>query len=90
MGSSSDLWFLWRQVSALDFSQGLRAIGLRFMNEEEKRNILYVVAIVLLISWFVGLLTSTMREFIHIFLMIAIIAVFLRVIRELKAFEAKG
>ncbi len=53
-------------------------------------NILYVVAIVLLILWLVGLLTSTMGELIHILLVIAIVAVFLRVIRERKAFVAKG
>lgn len=53
-------------------------------------NILYVVAIVLLILWLAGLLTSTMGELIHILLVIAIIAVLLRVIRGRKAFGAKG
>jgi hypothetical protein len=58
--------------------------------KEDKMNILYVVAIVLLILWLVGLITSTMGEFIHIFLVIAIIVVLLRVIRGRKAFGAKG
>lgn len=53
-------------------------------------NILYVVAIVFLILWLVGLLTSTMGEFIHILLVIAVIAVLLRVIRGRKAFGAEG
>jgi hypothetical protein len=51
---------------------------------------LYVVAIVLLILWLAGFLTSTMGAFIHIFLVIAIIAVLLRVIRGRKVFGAKG
>ncbi len=53
-------------------------------------HILYVIAIVLLILWLVGVLTSTMGEFIHILLVIAIIAVLLRVIRGRKAFGTKS
>jgi len=60
------------------------------MNKKDKMNILYVVAIVFLILWLVGLLTSTMGEFIHILLVIAVIAVLLRVIRGRKAFGAEG
>ena len=60
------------------------------MHKEDKMNILYVVAIVFLILWLVGLLTSTMGEFIHILLVIAIIALLLRVIRGRRAFGARG
>jgi hypothetical protein len=60
------------------------------MNREDKMNILYVVAIVFLILWLVGVLTSTMGELIHILLVIAIIALLLRVIRGRKAFAARG
>jgi hypothetical protein len=60
------------------------------MNREDKMNILYVVAIVFLILWLVGVLTSSMGELIHILLVIAIIALLLRVIRGRKAFAARG
>ncbi len=60
------------------------------MNKEDKMAILYIVAIVLLILWLVGFLTSTRGEFIQILLVIAIIAVLLRVIRGRKPFMAKG
>ena len=53
-------------------------------------NILYTIAIILLILWIVGLLTSTMGGLIHILLVIAIIAVLLRVIRGRKAFGSKN
>jgi hypothetical protein len=53
---------------------------------KDKMNILYVVAIVLVVLWLVGILTSTMGGLIHILLVIAIIAVLLRVIRGRKAF----
>lgn len=48
-------------------------------------NLLYVIAVVLVILWLVGFLTSTMGELIHILLALAIIAVLLRVIRGRKA-----
>ncbi|MGD1045133.1 MAG: lmo0937 family membrane protein [Bacteroidota bacterium] len=51
---------------------------------------LYVVAVVLLILWLVGLLTSTMGGLIHILLVIAIIVVLLRVVRGRKAFGSKS
>ena len=42
---------------------------------------LYTIAVVLIILWLLGLVTSyTMRGFIHILLVIAIIIVLLRVI----------
>ncbi|MDO8990006.1 MAG: lmo0937 family membrane protein [Sideroxyarcus sp.] len=43
---------------------------------------LYTVAVVMLILWLLGLITSyTMGGFIHILLVIAIVVVLLRVIR---------
>jgi len=42
---------------------------------------LYTIAVVLIILWLLGLVTSyTMRGFIHILLVIAIIVILLRVI----------
>jgi len=43
---------------------------------------LYSIAVILIILWFLGIVTSyTMGGFIHILLVVAIIAVLLRVIR---------
>lgn len=43
---------------------------------------LYIIAIVLIISWLLGLLTSyTMGGVIHILLVIAIVVVLIRIIR---------
>ena len=53
-------------------------------------NILYVIAIVLLILWLLGLITSTLGRVEHILLAIAIIAVLLRVIRGRSALGTKS
>jgi hypothetical protein len=50
-----------------------------------KMNLLYVIAVVLVILWLVGFLTATLGGLIHILLVLAIIAVLLRVIRGRKA-----
>jgi len=52
-------------------------------------NILYIVAVIFLILWLVGLLTYTMGGLIHILLVIAILVVLLRVIRRRKALGPK-
>ncbi|MDP2885220.1 MAG: lmo0937 family membrane protein [Ignavibacteria bacterium] len=50
-----------------------------------------IIALVLVILWLLGIITSyTISGFIHTLLVIAIIAVLLRVIRGRKAFGAKG
>ncbi|HEX9615131.1 MAG TPA: lmo0937 family membrane protein [Bacteroidota bacterium] len=46
---------------------------------------LYVIAIILVVLWFLGFITSTLGDLIHILLAIAIIAVLLRIIRGRKA-----
>ncbi|MGB2869254.1 MAG: lmo0937 family membrane protein [Bacteroidota bacterium] len=53
-------------------------------------NILYVIAVVLVILWVLGLLTSTFGNLIHILLAIAIVAVLLRVIRGRSALGTKS
>jgi hypothetical protein len=53
-------------------------------------DILYVVAIIFLILWLVGLLTYTMGGLVHILLVIAVIAVVLRVIRGRKVLGSKS
>jgi hypothetical protein len=49
-------------------------------------NILYTVAVILLIAWAIGFLGFHVGGIIHILLVIALIAVILRVIRGRKAF----
>ena len=44
-------------------------------------NLLYVIAVILVIAWLVGLLGYNQGGIIHILLVIAIIAVLLKVIR---------
>jgi len=44
-------------------------------------NLLYVIAVILVIAWLVGMLGYNQGGLIHILLVIAIIAVLLRVIR---------
>ena len=58
-----------------------------FVRETEgmEMNLLYVLAVVLVILWLVGFLTATLGGLIHILLVLAIIAVLLRVIRGRKA-----
>lgn len=49
-------------------------------------DILWTLAVILLILWFLGLVTSfTMGGFIHILLVVAIIAVLIRVIQGRRA-----
>lgn len=48
-------------------------------------DMLYVIAVVLVILWVLGFITSTLGDLIHILLALAFIAVLLRVIRGRKA-----
>jgi hypothetical protein len=51
---------------------------------------LYTIAVVLVILWLLGLLTSyTMGGFIHVLLVIAIVVVLLRVIRGENILDGK-
>jgi len=45
-------------------------------------NLLYVIAVILVIAWLIGLLGYNQGGIIHILLVIAIIAVLLKVIRS--------
>jgi predicted ferric reductase len=47
-------------------------------------NLLYLVAVILIISWAVGFIGYNAGGFIHILLVIAVIAVVLRLIQEEK------
>jgi len=44
-------------------------------------NLLYIVAVILLIGWLLGAFVFTLGKMIHILLVLAIIAVLVRVIR---------
>ena len=52
-------------------------------------NTLDVIAVVLVVLWFLGVVTSTVGSLIHILLGIAIIVVLLRVIQGRKALAGK-
>lgn len=49
-------------------------------------NLLYVVAVILIIAWAIGFIGYNAGSIIHILLVIAIIAVILRVIQGRKLF----
>ncbi|HET6273721.1 MAG TPA: lmo0937 family membrane protein [Bacteroidota bacterium] len=52
---------------------------------------LYTIAVVLVVLWLLGLVTSyTMGGFVHVLLVIAIVAVLLRVIRGQNVFGTKN
>lgn len=44
-------------------------------------NILYVIAVILLIGWVLGAFVFTLGKLVHILLILAIIAILIRVIR---------
>jgi hypothetical protein len=50
-------------------------------------NLLYFVAVILLIAWAIGFFAYSVGGIIHILLIIALIAVILRVIQGRKLFE---
>jgi hypothetical protein len=55
------------------------------MQSEKEGNMLWTIAVVLIILWMLGLVTGyTMGYFIHILLVIAIIVVLVRVIQGRK------
>jgi hypothetical protein len=51
-------------------------------NEEENMDLLWTLAVILLVLWLVGLVTSyTLGGFIHLLLVVALIVVLIRVIQ---------
>lgn len=44
-------------------------------------NLLYIIAVILLIGWVVGAFVFTLGKLVHILLVLAIIAILIRVIR---------
>ncbi|MBN2634411.1 MAG: lmo0937 family membrane protein [Bacteroidales bacterium] len=50
------------------------------------RNLLYIIAVILIIAWAIGFLGFNAGGLIHILLIIAIVAVLLRVVQGRKAF----
>ena len=59
----------------------------RFYKKERKSLMLYTIAVVLLLLWLLGMVSSyTIGGFIHILLVIAIVVVLLRIISGRKPF----
>jgi len=78
-----------RPERAYEASQGadpaLSRSGKAGTNQERKADMLYTIAVVLIILWLLGLVTSTtMGGFVHVLLVIAIVVVLLRVISGRK------
>jgi hypothetical protein len=77
-------------VAGMKFSSGLRhddtAAGFQPSNQTRKGiAMLYTIAVVLVILWLIGLVSSyTIGGFIHVLLVIAIVIVLLRVISGRK------
>ncbi len=68
-----------------DRSTGNTVRALLFRQKWEREFILYTIAVVLLILWLLGLVTSyTMGGFIHILIVVAIVVVLLRIISGRK------
>lgn len=44
-------------------------------------NLLYIIAVILLIGWVIGAFVFTLGKLVHILLVLAIIAILIRVIR---------
>ena len=44
-------------------------------------NLLYIIAVILLIGWLIGAFVFTIGKMIHILLVLAVIAVLIRIIR---------
>jgi hypothetical protein len=64
-------------------------LPIQFANNKTKimGNLLYVVAVILIIAWAIGYVGYNSGGIIHILLVIAIIAVILRVIQGKKLFQ---
>jgi hypothetical protein len=60
----------------------LRFLPARFINESKKDpQMLYTIAVVLLILWLLGMVSSvTIGGFIHVLLVVAVVMILLRVI----------
>jgi hypothetical protein len=75
------------QVEQTSWSAGTtRVVRLLLLHDNEKEAImLYTIAVVLIILWLLGLVSSyTMGGFIHLLLVIAIVMILLRVISGRK------
>jgi hypothetical protein len=74
-----------RTECALDKRQDECGIFPRFVDRRRENIMLYTIAVVLLMLWLLGLVTSyTLGGLIHILLVVAIIVVLLRVISGRK------
>jgi hypothetical protein len=57
----------------------------RYLIHIKMGNLLYIIAVILIIGWLIGLVGFQASGFIHVLLVIAIIAVIIRVIQGRKA-----
>ena len=65
----------------LRFLQELKGIWATNTNKNQRRDMLFTIAVILFILWLLGLITSyTLGGFIHILLVLAIIAIVVQLI----------
>jgi hypothetical protein len=78
------VWGGWRIIFALQFSLTTPAVALPSADKQKQsimENLLYLLAVILIIGWAVGFFAYGAGGIIHILLVIALIAIILRVIR---------
>jgi hypothetical protein len=78
---SRDCFFKLRGPVSIDWTHPAARVRTLNANQERIITMLYTIALVLVILWLLGLVTSyTMGGFIHVLLIIALVVVLLRVI----------
>lgn len=60
-------------------------LSISFLNFSIMGNLLYLIAVILIIGWAVGVFAYSATGIIHVLLVIAIIAILLNIIRSAKA-----
>jgi len=56
-----------------------------YLNRQRRNAMLYTIAVVLVVLWLLGLVTSyTVGGFIHVLLVIAVVVVLIRIIQDRK------
>lgn len=86
MGRADDRAYPLPDQKVADYTGRIPAADLSEKEKESVMDLLWTLAVILLILWLLGLVTSyTLGGFIHILLVVAIIVVLIRVIQGRRA-----
>jgi hypothetical protein len=86
MGRADDRAYPLPDQKVADYTGTIPAADLSEKEKESVMDLLWTLAVILLILWLLGLVTSyTLGGFIHILLVVAIIVVLIRVIQGRRA-----